>query len=334
MVINKFKIKICQKGFSMLESCLAIFIIAVITISLTDYVESNATTLNLRTDAELLVNLENALRQYIIANPNVVLVDPDNPTAIKIDIADMKNQGFLGNYESSKFYDSLKIFAKPLFSYHQGSGNNNKLQYFYGIDYLVIYLPSANGVMKNEFNSIGRGQLIHFTGAKSGVYDPSSDKVTGLTGGWSLKISDYSDDDEAAPAETKETQIYLHSVIPLTQKSSEIISLSCYDPRTNQMCSSKLITFSCNKNKPDQMEKLLFTYSGHDVDTIKMDDANHNLTNYNPEVGRGVFEFPLNIFCSSTTLNNFHFQPVLTPSSNGIAGQAFTFSTVLNFGKK
>ena len=190
MRANKFKVKNYEKGFSMLESCLAVFIMAVITISLTDYVETNAKTLNLRTDAELLVNLENSIRQYIIANPDKVLADPDKPTTVQIKVDDIKNQGYLGNYVNSKFYDSLNIYAKPLFSDHSGQHNTDKYKYFYGVDYLVIYRPLGNGTLGNEINSIGRGQLINFTGPKGGVYDESTDMVTGLTGAWQVKISD------------------------------------------------------------------------------------------------------------------------------------------------
>lgn len=333
MSVNKFKIKICQKGFSMVESCLAVFFVAIITISLTDYVESNAKTLNLRTDAQLLVNVENSLRQYIIANPDKILVDPDHPKTIQIDIADIKSQGYLGNYDNSKFYNSLKIFAKPLFSNHNGQTNKDNLKYFYGIDYLVIYLPSNNGTMGNEFNSIGRGQLINFTGAKSGVYNPDSNEVTGLTGGWHVSISDYSPDEDHASVDQKSKQIYLHSVIPLTQKESEIISLSCYDPRAKKSCSTTTINFSCNQNNADQMQKLIFTYSGHDVDKLTMDDYYNNLNNFIPDAGRGVFEFKLDNFCRVNTGKNFKFQPILTPSANNVLGKPFKFLYVLNLEK-
>lgn len=333
MGTNKLRYKSYQRGFSMLETCLAVFIVVIITISLTDYVESNAKTLNLRTDAELLVNLENSLRQYIIANPSKVLVDPDNPAPVQINVDDIKNQGFLGNYVSSKFYDSLAIYAKPLFSDHKGQHNTDKYKYFYGVDFLVVYTPSKNGTMGNEFNSIGRGQLIHFIGPKGGVYNKTDNIVSGLTGAWKIIIADYSNDEDIKRPEEKERNIYIHAVIPLTQKESEIISLSCYDPRTKDVCSTNKIKFSCNNSNGDLMQKLIFTYSGHDVDTLTMDDKFNNITNYKPASGRGVFEFPLNIFCNSSIGKDFKFQPIVTPSNNNITGKAFTFLYVLNMEK-
>lgn len=317
----------------MIESCLAIFILAVVTISLTDYVESNAKTLNLRTDAQLLVNLENSLRQYIIANPDKLLLHPDNPQPVEIKIKDIKEQGFLGNYKSSKFYDSLSIYAKPLFSDQSVTPNQDKLNYFFGVDYLVIFLPSLDGTMGNEFNSIGRGQLINFIGPKGGVYDPDSDLVTGLTGAWQIQLDSYSSSAENASVDQKSKQLYLHSVIPLTQKVSEIISLTCYDPREKKLCSANTIKFTCNQNNVDQTQKLIFTYSGHDVDELTMDDAFKNISNYRPESGRGVFEFPLNLFCPLNTGTSFKFQPILTPFSNNIQGKSFEFSYTLNLEK-